>query len=275
MRRAIEIARIVRTPIHQEIARTLIHQRECWTEAVERRHAGHGGRTVAGAIIGGVVGHQLAKDSDRFERRAATAAGAITGGTVGKNVAAPADRRPSGGAGLADRTMRRGPRMSSRCSSAGCAASWTRQSAGGPSRPCPRRDWAPRTPALRTNPGRRGRCRVSRQRRRSHGVAGQPAGQRLQVVLWSRARPRPRRRAHISHQRGGRWPGHPRGGRSHHPQPWRPARRGRAGPGDRPDRGTGHHRDLPGRLELDGSPLLGGLRVTVHLPGIRTSRPNP
>lgn len=73
-------------PIH-DIVRIPVSRRECWTEEVEtRRAAGNGTRTVIGAIVGGVVGHQLAKGDDRFKRRAATAAGAVVGGALGHDL---------------------------------------------------------------------------------------------------------------------------------------------------------------------------------------------
>ncbi|MBA1145551.1 glycine zipper 2TM domain-containing protein [Ectothiorhodospiraceae bacterium WFHF3C12] len=84
-----EKARVIDVRPIYEVVRVPSRERECWTEEIETRRPRHddGARTVVGAIIGGVVGHQIAKGSDRFERRAATAAGAIIGGAVGRDLA--------------------------------------------------------------------------------------------------------------------------------------------------------------------------------------------
>lgn len=79
-------ARVVDVRPIYEVVRVPSTERECWRETVEHRDGGDGARTVVGAIIGGVVGHQLAKGSDRFERRAATAAGAVIGGAVANDM---------------------------------------------------------------------------------------------------------------------------------------------------------------------------------------------
>lgn len=79
-------ARVVDVRPIYEVVRVPSTERECWTEEVERRRHGDGARTIVGAVIGGVVGHQLAKGGDRFERRAATAAGAVIGGAVGNDM---------------------------------------------------------------------------------------------------------------------------------------------------------------------------------------------
>lgn len=65
----------VRTPVQ-----------ECWTEqreyAVDRHPGGAAGKTLVGAIIGGVVGHQFGSGSGND---AATAAGALLGAAVGND----------------------------------------------------------------------------------------------------------------------------------------------------------------------------------------------
>lgn len=66
----------VRTPVQ-----------ECWTEQREyavERHGGAAGRTLAGAIIGGVIGHQFGSGSGND---AATVAGALIGAAAGNGAA--------------------------------------------------------------------------------------------------------------------------------------------------------------------------------------------
>jgi uncharacterized protein YcfJ len=63
----------VRTPVE-----------ECWEDVeyytVDRRPAGEGARTFAGAVIGGVIGHQFGSGSGND---AATIAGTLIGATIG------------------------------------------------------------------------------------------------------------------------------------------------------------------------------------------------
>lgn len=85
---AFERARVVDVQPIREVVRYPVSRRQCWTDEVEERHVRHeiGGRTLIGAIIGGVVGNQLARPGDRGTRHVATAAGAIIGGAVGNDM---------------------------------------------------------------------------------------------------------------------------------------------------------------------------------------------
>jgi len=62
--------------------------KECWDDVeyytVNHRPPGEGIRTLAGALIGGVVGHQIGSGSGND---AATVAGALIGGTIGNRSA--------------------------------------------------------------------------------------------------------------------------------------------------------------------------------------------
>jgi len=62
--------------------------KECWDEVeyytVNRRPAGEGIRTLAGALIGGVIGHQIGSGHGND---AATVAGALIGGAIGNRSA--------------------------------------------------------------------------------------------------------------------------------------------------------------------------------------------
>lgn len=81
-------AKVVNVQPIREIVRVPVAHRECWTERVPhqvRNTGDHTKGTLMGAIIGGVVGHQLAKSGDRGDRNAATAAGAVIGAAVGHN----------------------------------------------------------------------------------------------------------------------------------------------------------------------------------------------
>jgi uncharacterized protein YcfJ len=62
--------------------------RECWDDVeyytVDRRPAGAGGKTLAGAIIGGVIGHQFGSGHGKD---AATVAGTLIGASIGNQSA--------------------------------------------------------------------------------------------------------------------------------------------------------------------------------------------
>lgn len=91
-------AKVVDVQPIREIVRIPVAHRECWTEQVPqvRRDGDHTGATLMGAIVGGVVGHQIGKSGDRGARNVATAAGAAIGAAVGHDMSSRrAEARPS------------------------------------------------------------------------------------------------------------------------------------------------------------------------------------
>jgi len=83
-------AKVVRaTPIY-ETARYPVDEQVCWNEKVWQRHRSSAVPTVAGAVIGGVVGNQVFRGDGRAF---ATVAGAAIGGVVGHEVAKNNHRR--------------------------------------------------------------------------------------------------------------------------------------------------------------------------------------
>lgn len=71
------------TPLYETV-RYPVDEQICWDEQVWRRNRPSAFPTVAGAIIGGVVGNQFGHGDGRV---VATAAGAAVGGVVGYKVA--------------------------------------------------------------------------------------------------------------------------------------------------------------------------------------------
>ncbi|MEN8170864.1 MAG: glycine zipper 2TM domain-containing protein [Pseudomonadota bacterium] len=64
-----------------EVVQVPEQQRECWNEEVSGSHQRRsGGGALAGAIIGGVIGHNI---GDSRHRRATTAMGTVIGATIG------------------------------------------------------------------------------------------------------------------------------------------------------------------------------------------------
>lgn len=83
-------AKVVRsTPIY-ETMRYPVDEQVCWDEQVWQRHPPPAVPTVAGAVIGGVVGNQVFRGDGRAF---ATVAGAVIGGVVGHEVAKNNHRR--------------------------------------------------------------------------------------------------------------------------------------------------------------------------------------
>jgi uncharacterized protein YcfJ len=78
-------ARVVEVVPIREVARQVTPHQECWTEEVEhvRHYDGDGAYTLAGSILGGVVGHQLGGGSGQY---AATAAGSVLGAVIGHDI---------------------------------------------------------------------------------------------------------------------------------------------------------------------------------------------
>jgi len=77
-------AKVIRTtPIYQT-TRYPVDEQICWEEQVWQRHHPTALPTVAGAVIGGVVGNQIVHGDGRVF---ATVAGAAIGGVVGHQVA--------------------------------------------------------------------------------------------------------------------------------------------------------------------------------------------
>jgi len=73
-------AKVVRASPIYETARYRVDEQVCWEEQVWQRHHSNAFPTVAGAVIGGVVGNQVVHGDGRA---LATVAGAAIGGTVG------------------------------------------------------------------------------------------------------------------------------------------------------------------------------------------------
>ena len=83
-------AKVVRsTPIYETTSYP-VDEQVCWDEQVWRQHRPSAVPTVAGAVIGGVVGNQMVRGDGRAF---ATVAGAAIGGVVGYQVASHNDRR--------------------------------------------------------------------------------------------------------------------------------------------------------------------------------------
>ncbi len=74
-------ARVSRVEPIYELVSVPTQQRECWDEEVRgsRTHYSNGG-TLVGAVIGGVIGHNIGNDHNR---RATTAMGTVIGATIG------------------------------------------------------------------------------------------------------------------------------------------------------------------------------------------------
>jgi uncharacterized protein YcfJ len=83
-------AKVVRTSPVYETVRYPIDEQVCWDEQVWQRHHPSAVPTIAGAVIGGVVGNQIVHGDGRAF---ATVAGAAIGGVVGHQVAKHNDRR--------------------------------------------------------------------------------------------------------------------------------------------------------------------------------------
>ncbi|MFC1688995.1 glycine zipper 2TM domain-containing protein [Pseudomonadota bacterium] len=77
-------AKVIRTSPIYETIRYPVDEQVCWDEQVWRQHHPSAVPTVAGAIIGGVVGNQVFRGDGRAF---ATVAGATIGGVVGHQVA--------------------------------------------------------------------------------------------------------------------------------------------------------------------------------------------
>jgi uncharacterized protein YcfJ len=80
-------------PVYDDSAPASGNAQDCYEQQVpaQGNSDNSGKRTVAtvfGAIVGGILGHQIGKGDGRT---AATAAGAVAGGVVGNNLAANAD----------------------------------------------------------------------------------------------------------------------------------------------------------------------------------------
>ena len=70
---------------HYSVTRTPIERTVCWDETTYRREGGSSSSatpTIAGAIIGGVIGNQFGGGSGNT---AMTAAGALLGGSIGRD----------------------------------------------------------------------------------------------------------------------------------------------------------------------------------------------
>lgn len=80
-------AKVVEVLPIKEVVRVAEPRRDCWTEEVEHsryQRRDVAGSTLVGAIIGGVVGHNVARGDDRGP---ATAAGTVIGAVIGNNAA--------------------------------------------------------------------------------------------------------------------------------------------------------------------------------------------
>ena len=82
----IDQARVVEVVPIREIVRMATPHQECWSEEVEhvRRCDDDGAYTVAGGILGGVLGHQIGAGSGRH---VATVAGSVLGAVLGHDLA--------------------------------------------------------------------------------------------------------------------------------------------------------------------------------------------
>jgi uncharacterized protein YcfJ len=84
-------AKVVEVVPIREVVRLSTPHQECWTEEVEhvRHYDDDGVATVAGSILGGVVGHQFGGGSGR---QVATVAGSVLGAVIGHDVGRGYDR---------------------------------------------------------------------------------------------------------------------------------------------------------------------------------------
>jgi len=84
-------AKVVEVLPIREVVRLNTPRQECWTEEVEhvRHYDGEGAYTLAGSILGGVVGHQFGGGSGRH---VATAAGSVLGAVIGHDIGRGHDR---------------------------------------------------------------------------------------------------------------------------------------------------------------------------------------
>lgn len=83
-------AKVVRTSPIYETRRYPVDEQVCWDEQVWRQHRSTALPTVAGAVIGGVLGNQVVHGDGRAF---ATVAGAAVGGVVGHELAKNSGRR--------------------------------------------------------------------------------------------------------------------------------------------------------------------------------------
>jgi len=83
-------AKVVRAVPVYETVRYPVDEQVCWEEQVWQQRRYSAAPTVAGAIIGGVVGNQIGHGDGRV---VATVAGAAIGGTIGHQVARDNYRR--------------------------------------------------------------------------------------------------------------------------------------------------------------------------------------
>lgn len=83
-------AKVVEVVPIREVVRLNTPHQECWTEEVEHaRHYEDPTYTIAGSILGGVVGHQFGGGSGRH---VATAAGSVLGAVIGHDIGRGHDR---------------------------------------------------------------------------------------------------------------------------------------------------------------------------------------
>lgn len=78
-----DTARVISaTPVYEAI-RVNRPVEECWNERIVRRGRGSRVGTIAGAVVGGVVGNQVSR---RRNRAAATVAGSLLGAVIGRGI---------------------------------------------------------------------------------------------------------------------------------------------------------------------------------------------
>jgi uncharacterized protein YcfJ len=86
---AVDVARVVAVEPLVERVRYRAPVEECYDVERVDRGPDRTGATIAGGLLGAVIGHQIGSGSGR---RAATVAGAVIGGAIGNNASARSDR---------------------------------------------------------------------------------------------------------------------------------------------------------------------------------------
>lgn len=87
-------AKVVNVQPMMEVVQVPVSSRECWTDEVEYqgRRSNPNGGMVAGGLIGGILANQIGKG--HRDRGIATVAGTIIGGAIGRDVARKQEAEP-------------------------------------------------------------------------------------------------------------------------------------------------------------------------------------
>jgi len=128
-------AKVVEVVPIREVVRLSTPHQECWTEEVEHaRHYDDPTYTIAGSILGGVVGHQFGGGTGRH---VATAAGSVLGAVIGHDLGrdrtyTTVERRCQTVNDYREETTGVAPTpptwTAARAATSGCGSRWTRWS---------------------------------------------------------------------------------------------------------------------------------------------------